>query len=98
MDKTLVNQVIAHKLALSYSWIGSIAEVWPIVDPYHRLCSVEMAVPRAYVAGATRGMLGPLDIVEANAFEDAGRFRHIDGEHDSPAQVILIERSQRAQK
>jgi hypothetical protein len=24
--------------------------------------------------------------------------RHIDGEHDSPAQVVLIERSQRAQK
>jgi hypothetical protein len=53
-----------------------------------------MAVARAYVAGATRGMLGPLDIVEANAFEDAGRFRHIDGEHDSSAQVILVKKSQ----
>jgi hypothetical protein len=53
-----------------------------------------MAVARAYVVGATRGMLGPLDIVEANAFEDAGRFRHIDGEHDSSAQVILVKKSQ----
>jgi hypothetical protein len=43
-------------------------------------------------------MLGSLDIVEADALEDAGRSLCIDGEHDLPAQVILISKGQLAQK
>jgi hypothetical protein len=36
MDQTLVNQVIAHKKPLlfrTFSWIRSMAEVSPLVDP-----------------------------------------------------------------
>jgi hypothetical protein len=85
-----VNEVIAHKLALSYSSIGSIAEVWPIVDPYHSLCSSQWLYYGRMSRVQRVGCSVPWTLSKRMRSKMLDDLRHIDREHDSPPQVILI--------